>query len=384
MSESPQENTKPEAEPAPEPGREAVAEATPESGPEAAAEPSPGPAAEPPAAPARASRWRRAALSLIVIVAVAGLIAWQWRQNRIETGAVRQELAQKLADADAKTRADRRLAQEARDAVSAIQEKIGGLESRLGQTEAQQAALETLIRDLSRNRDDWALTEVEQALIAANQQLRLSGDVTAVLAALRTAQDKLQPLTQPELNGLRKAIGSDIARLEKQPTIDTAGVGAQLDKLLARVDDLPLAMDVRPQPGGAAAPGAAEDKLWKRLLRETWEELKQLVRVQRMDRPDIPLLAPSQAFFLRENLKLRLLGARLALLARDMRSYKADLGAARDWLRRYYDVGDDAVARAVNLLSNLYAVELSGEVPDISASLEAMRAYRRERAAQKP
>lgn len=379
MSESPQETTKPEAGPAPEPGPEV----SPEPAQEAAAEAATEPATQPVSAPPRTSRWPGAGLAFFVIVIVAGLVGWQWYQGRIEAGAMREEFARKLADADAKALADRRVADQAREAMSAVQRKLSALESRLGQTQAQQAALETVMRDLSRNREDWTITEIEQALIVASQRLQFSGDVTAALGALRTAHDKLQPLAQPELKGLGQAISGDMARLQRLPTLDAAGISAQLDQMLARVDALPLAMDVRPRAGARADSGGG-DKLWKQLLRETWEELKQLVRVQRMDRPDIPLLAPSQAFFLRENLKLRLMSARLALLARDMRGYKSDLGAARDWLQRFYDGQDDAVARAIKVLSSLHAAEVSAEVPDISASLEAMRAYRRGRAAQKP
>ena len=65
--------------------------------------------------------------------------------------------------------------------------------------------------------------------------------------------------------------------------------------------------------------------------------MKQLVRIQIMDKPDVALLSPSQAYFLRENLKLRLLSARHALLARDGPSFKADLDASMDWISRYYD-----------------------------------------------
>jgi uroporphyrin-III C-methyltransferase len=375
MSESPQEKTQPEAEPAPGLEQETAAEP-------ASAEA----AAEPVAASARTPWWRGAGLAFMVIVIVAGLLGWYWYQGRIESGAMRKELAQKLANADAKAREDRRAAEQAREAISAVQGKLGALEIRLGQTRTQLAALETLLQDLSRNRDDWAVAEIEQTLIIARQQLRLSGNVKAALTALRAAEGKLERQAQPLLAGVREAISGDIARLQGLATIDTIGISAQLDELLVRVDKLPLAMEVRPQAGARSPLPGAEEPLWKRLLRETWEELKQLVRVQRMDRPDIPLLAPSQAFFLRENLKLRLLGARLALLARDMQSYKADLGAARDWLQRYYDVRNDAVARDVTMLSNLHAAELSAEVPDISASLEAMRGYRRAQAqaTQKP
>jgi uroporphyrin-III C-methyltransferase len=374
MSESPQEKTQPEAEPAPGPEQETAAEP-------AGAEP----AAKPVAAPVRAPWWR-AGLAFMVIVIIAGFSGWYWYQGRLETGAMRTELARKLADADAKALEDRRLAEQAREGISAVQGRLGALESRFGQTQAQLAGLETLLQDLSRNRNDWAVAQIEQTLIVARQQLQLTGNVKAALTALRTAEEKLEGLAQPQLAGVRQAISGDIARLQGLAALDTAGISAQLHQLLARVDEMPLAMDVRPEPGVRADPGRAEEPLWKRLLREIWEELKQLVRVQRMDRPDIPLLGPSQAFFLRENLKLRLLGARLALLARDMQGYKADLGAARDWLQRYYDVRNDAVARDLTLLSSLYAAELSAEIADISASLDAVRGYRRARAdaTQKP
>lgn len=389
MSESPQEKPKPETEPAPEISPETGAETSSqpgvaETGPESAAERAAETAAGPVAAPGRATRWRGAGLAFLVIIVVAGLVAWQWYQGRTESRAMREELARKLADADAKALAGRRVAGEARDAMSAVQGRIGALESRIGETQAVQAALEARVRELSRSREDWTVTEIEQALRVTSQRLQLSGDVTSALGALRTSQEKLQELARPELDALRQAISGDIARLQGLPEVDIAGISAQLDQLLARADELPLAMDVRPRPGARPDTAGGGEQVWVQLLRETWEELKQLVRIQRMDRPDIPLLAPSQAFFLRENLKLRLLSARLALLARDVRSYKADLGAARDWLRRYYDVREEAVASAIKSLSSLHDAELSPERPHISASLEAMRAYRRGRAAPKP
>lgn len=370
MSESPQEKTQPDAEPATGPERETGAEPAPAE-----------PAAEAVATPARTPWWRGAGFAFLLVIILAGLFGWYWYQGRIETGAMRKELAQKLADADAKVLEDRRIAEQVRESVSAVQGRLGALESRLGKTEAQLAAFETLLHDLSRNRNEGSIAEIEQLLIVASQQLQLTGNVTAALTALGMAEEKLQRLAEPKLTELRQAISADRSRLQGLAAIDTVGISAQLDDLLARVDKLPLAMDVRPQPGARPESAGAETPLWKRLLRETWEELKRLVRVQRIDRPEAPLLAPSQAFFLRENLKLRLLGARVALLARDTRTYKADLDAARDWLRRYYDVRNDAVARDVEMLSSLRAAELSAEVADISASLEAIRGYRRARAA---
>jgi uroporphyrin-3 C-methyltransferase len=101
-----------------------------------------------------------------------------------------------------------------------------------------------------------------------------------------------------------------------------------------------------------------------------------------MDRVDVPLLTPGQAYFLRENLRLRLLGARLALLAHDEKSFKADLKAAREWLARYYDNRDKAVVNTVAAVRQLYDSSISIELPDVASSLDAVRNYRltRERA----
>lgn len=370
MSESPQDRTQEEGASASESGHERATES----------------AAEPAAAPARAPRWR-GALALLLIAAAAAGFGWYWYEHRAERGVMQPALTQKVAEADAKTQQERRIVEELRETISAVQGKVAALETKLGQMQAQQAALDALVENLTRNRDDWSVAEIEQTLLIASRQLQLSGDVAAALNTLRAADEKLRQLPRPELKELREAVAADIARLEKVPTLDAAGISAQLTELIDRVDKLPLAMDVRPKPGvQQAAAGSADEALWKRLLRETWEELRKLVRVERMDRADVALLAPSQVFFLRENLKLRLLNARLALVARDLRAYKTDIGAARDWLREYYDVRDEVVARAVSMLTNLYSAETSAEVPDIPASLEAMRTLRgaRAAAAQKP
>ncbi|MGH8619670.1 MAG: uroporphyrinogen-III C-methyltransferase, partial [Burkholderiales bacterium] len=105
-------------------------------------------------------------------------------------------------------------------------------------------------------------------------------------------------------------------------------------------------------------------------------ELKSLVRIERIDTNEAPLLAPPQAYFLRENLRLRLMAARIALLARDEKSFRADLRAAREWLARYYDARNPQVAAAAAQLKQLQDASVAIELPGIDASLEAVRNYR--------
>jgi uroporphyrin-3 C-methyltransferase len=325
------------------------------------------------------------AAALLVALLAFGATAWQWYGDRGEIGALRQELAKKLAAVDTQTKENRIVSEQAREAVAEAQVKLGVLESRMAESQNQQIALEALYQELSRNRDEWAYTEIEQSLFIASQQLQLAGNIKGALIALQTADARMQRMDRPQLTALRKAINRDIERLKAAPLVDTVAISVRLDGIITQVDRMPLAMETRPaqeQPAAAGAAGA--DNLWTRFWRDAWVELKQLVRVQQMDRPEVPLLAPAQTYFLRENLKLRLIGARLALLARDASSYKADLKAARDWLIRYYDTGNNNVAHALTVLRGLHDAEVSIETPDISGTLEALRGIRisRERGAK--
>ncbi|MGH8751590.1 MAG: uroporphyrinogen-III C-methyltransferase, partial [Burkholderiales bacterium] len=147
----------------------------------------------------------------------------------------------------------------------------------------------------------------------------------------------------------------------------------RLDNLIAAVDTLPLAMEVRPRAEPFAAITQVAPNAWLRFAREIWQDLKQLVRIQNTAEREIPLLAPDQIFFLRENVKLRLLSARLALMLRDQTSYQADLAAAQEWLTRYYDNSNKVTKVTLGSLRQLQENSISIELPDISASLNAVR-----------
>jgi uroporphyrin-3 C-methyltransferase len=322
------------------------------------------------------------AVALVALVALA-LSVWQWHDTRGQLEVLKQDLARRLAAVENQAKESRLIAEQAREATAGAQVKIGVLENRVAESQSQQIALEALYQELSGNRDEWGYAEIEQSLLIANQQLQLAGNVKAALIALQNADMRLQRMERPQLIGLRKALDGDMERLRALPHVDTVGISVRLDNLVATVDRLPLAMEVRP-PAPAASNSKDEGNAWLRLAREAWTELRQLVRIQHLDKPDVPLLAPPQSFFLRENLKLRLIGARLALLGRDEVSYKADLKAAREWLERYYDTRNNSVIQATSVLRNLHSSEITIEVPDISATLDALRNLRpvRERGAR--
>ncbi len=316
---------------------------------------------------------RVTALVLLLFI----LLGWQWWDSRNRIADLQQELGKKLADADRLNQESRLVATQSQEAVREMQVKLGILENQLTEFQNQQVALETLYQELSRNRDESALAEIEQVLLLAGQQLQLAGNVKAALIAMEAADTRLQRMNKPQLAPLRKVLIHDIERLKAQPAVDTVGIVARLDNLLAEVDGWPLAMESRPAPQSRPPRKPdAQEAVWRRLAWETWLEFKQLLRIENTGKPDIPLLAPEQGFFLRENLKLRLLSARIAVLARDDTSAKTDLEAARRWMDRYYDGKDKAVAAARETLRRLQESTLSVELPDISASLDAVRQYK--------
>lgn len=316
---------------------------------------------------------------LYVALALVALVAWQWMETRARLADTRQELARRLADSDAAGREERGALKQALEQVAALQAKVGALEAQQDEFQGQSEALQNLYQELASRRDEATLLEVEQAVTLAAQQLQLAGNVQAAVLALQSADARLAALGRPQFMPLRKALAQDLDRLRAVPFVDVPGMSLRLENVLLAVDKLPLAMDQRPAPEKPAAAPTGELPWWQRLGGGLWQEIKGMVRVQRFDRAEPVLLAPGQDFFLRENLKLRLLNARLALLSRDAWTFRNELKAAQEALSRHFDGNDKAVQAAQAGLKQLAATELNIELPNLNNSLNALRGLRNTR-----
>ena len=314
-------------------------------------------------------------LTLAVLVAI---FMWQWLDGHRAISDMQQQLAKKIAEMDGNSKATQMLLSQDQDQVRDLSAKVATMESRYAESQNQRVALENLYNNLSANSDEAALAEVEQMLLIAAQQLQLSANVRAALIAMQTADSRLQHLNRPAFSGLRQAINNDMDKLRALHEVDITGINLQLNNLIAIVDRMPLAyqqqLAANEVPAQSAPP--KHEKTWKRLLREIWNELKQLVRIENTGKAEIPLLPPNQEFFLRENLKLSLLSARLALLSRDEVSFRQGLKTAQLWTARYFDAKSSESKRMSEGLKKLAASDISIELPDISDSLQAVRNYR--------
>jgi uncharacterized protein HemX len=202
--------------------------------------------------------------------------------------------------------------------------------------------------------------------------------VRGALAALQAADQRLARAEKLAAAPLRRAIAQDMERLKAVPTIDTVGIAVKIDGLIAQTDTLPLPVAESAAPRVARA-RPLEETGATRVARDFWDEMKSLVRIREIETADTMLLAPTQTYFLRENLKLRLLAARMALVARDEATYREDLRAAQAWIARYFDPKAKPTVAALGALKQISESPVAIAVPDINASLAAVRTARASR-----
>lgn len=319
----------------------------------------------------------RVSITQMTLIALLVIFVWQWLDGHLVINDMQQQVAKKIAEMDGNSKANQMMMAQTQDEVRELSAKMVLLETRYAEALNQRAALETLYNDLSASRDETALAEVEQMLLIAAQQLQLSANVKAALIAMQSADARLQRMDRPSFNGLRKAINQDMDKLRVLPNLDITAINLQLNNLIVAVDDLPLGYQqrtVNEAPPSKTPP--KEETVWQKLAREVWQDIKQLVRIENTGKSELPLLSPNQEFFLRENLKMRLMSARLALLSRDEESFRQELRTAQLWLARYLDGKSNESIRMQAGLKKLASSSINLELPDISSSLQVVRNYR--------
>jgi uroporphyrin-3 C-methyltransferase len=348
-------------------------------------------------------------------LSVAAITLAVYGQQRVK--ALEQELVRRQQDSQGQAVEARTLAQQAQDTARALDSRLGLLEARLAESALQRSQLEELILQLSRSRDENVLADVDAALRVAQQQSALTGSLEPLAAALRQADDRLARLNQPRLERVRRALARDIDRVRAVSVSDLSALVIRLDEAVRSVDELPLLAQPLPRgtamaaaaaasaqaPAAVASRGraasataagqAASDGIgdwlvrgWRwtsaqgdQLLTQVGDELRGLLRVTRIANPEAALVAPEQGWFLRENLKLRLLNARLALLARQFDTVQSDMREALTTLDRYFDGRTRRVAVSRELLQQVaqQARQISLPRPDETlAAIAAVQAGR--------
>jgi uroporphyrin-III C-methyltransferase len=344
-------------------------------------------------------RWLVIGAALLAALAAgAGVLAWN-TQQRLK--ALESELVRRQQGSDGTASEARALARQAEGASREVVAKMALLEARVAENAMQRSQFEDLIQSLARSRDENVLADVEAAIRVAMQQSAITGSAEPLIQVLRQADERLARYSQPRLDRVRRAVVQDLERTRAAGVADIGALALRLDDAVRAVDELPLlsrperrlgagpgsassvALSAPPSAAAAsAAPpaGAGSAPAWAQALGDSgayigqriWAEVRSLVRVTRIDHPEAMLVAPEQAFFLRENLKLRLLNARLALLSRQFDTAQSDLRDAQSALERYFDRNARRTQGVAEALRQVQAQARTVTVPRPDATLAAI------------
>jgi uroporphyrin-III C-methyltransferase len=351
----------------------------------------------PPEAPATSLSRRGAfiAAALVGTAAVASLTLSIHSQQRVKS--LEQELVKRQQDSQSQVIEARAAAKQAQDISHAAEAKVALLEARVAETALQRSQLEELIQQLSRSRDENVLADVDAALRVATQQSAITGSAEPLIGALRQAEERMARINLPRTERVRRAISRDIDRARAVALTDIASLTIRLDEAVRMTDELPLLS--QPERRGAAAasaasaaragrpaasgvaPGSGDNRYltwlsttWGALAQGVWNEVRSLVRVTRIENPEAVLVAPEQAWFLRENIKLRLLNARLALMSRQFDTAQSDLRDVQAALDRYFDRSSRRVANATELVRQVAGQARQMSLPRPDETLAAIAA----------
>ena len=324
---------------------------------------------------------------------LCGVFAVYLVYSHSEMRALRAEVAKRLQSGDRVGTEAKTIARTAQDAVAVLQAQMVAVQEKQEEAENQQTSLAQLYQELARSRDDRTLAEIEQVLSTANQQLSLSGNIGGALVALENADRSLARSGKSRFADLRAALARDTERLKGVPHVDLEILALQLDEVIGEIDRLPLVSNGKIADGQdtifsseevvhfefslhPADWAKASALAWNAWIDDMRQEMHRLVRVQEVDLPQALMLSPTQAYYVRENLKLRLLSARLSLLSRSVRSFGNDMDVALATLGLYFDGSSSRVKQADATLRQIKNSELAVSVPDLSESLTVLQSYR--------
>lgn len=305
---------------------------------------------------------------LALVVVVLGYLGWQKLERQ------QAQLSQVSAN---------------RSSLSELESRVGDLDQSRQQTlnmmrgefdqyrqnldKTLDKVLEELAQQQQADPREWLHAEAEYLLRLANQRLQLERDVNGAKALLNAADNRLREADNPALVPIRRAIQSELAALDSVPVIDRTGIYLALMAQQEQLARLPLKQDIEEIAAGKG--DAKPTGGWREQLATLGRELKDLVTVRRHDQPLEALITPEQESYLRQNVRLLLEQAQLALLKSEPKLYQASLDKARELIEGYYATDNDGVANSLEKLQSLRDKNVRPELPDISESSQLLKRF---------
>ncbi len=311
---------------------------------------------------------RRVWLAVAVLLLLLALVAW-WLDGRLY--ATQAEIARRLQNADTASIEARTIAKQSAETSRELMARVAVLESREQDLVAQRQALQQIYQDFAKSRDDAFLGQTAELIALAQQQAELTGSLSPLVSTLESSVARLQRAKNPRAALVLRAVQLDLSRLKSSVAPDVPAAAQRLDALAALVDQLQPLSSAAPLQGAAAeqasvhAERGAQGPGWAPWLGHwahvAWEQVRQLVSITRVDHPDALLMAPTQTDYLRENLKLQVLNARLDLLSRNASGYRADMRNIEQALRVSFNLHQPRTQTAIALARQAGQIDLAAQ-----------------------
>ncbi|WP_285112576.1 uroporphyrinogen-III C-methyltransferase [Leclercia adecarboxylata] len=213
----------------------------------------------------------------------------------------------------------------------------------------------------------WLLAQADFLVKLAGRKLWSDQDVTTAAALLKSADASLGDMNDPSLIAARRALTEDIASLGTVSQVDYDGIILKVNQLSNQIDNLRLADnndDDSPMDSDSSELSSSLSE-WRINLQKSWQNfMDSFITVRRRDETTVPLLAPNQDVYLRENLRSRLLVAAQAVPRHQEETYKQALDNVSTWVRAYYDTDDATTTAFLEDVDKLSQQNITMNVPD--------------------
>ena len=300
----------------------------------------------------------------IALAAGAGMYGLMKKQNISQT-ASRDELASQVA-----------ALQKAQDTQkseleSIIKQQSTQLDDAKNREDAMAKKLDELQQKVATisgsDAKTWLLAQADFLVKLAGRKLWSDQDVTTAAALLKSADASLADMNDPSLIGARRAITNDISTLSGIAQVDYDGIILKVNQLSNQIDNLRLADnndDDTPMDSDGSELSSSLNE-WRINLQKSWQNfMDNFITVRRRDETAVPLLAPNQDVYLRENIRSRLLVAAQAVPRHQEETFKQALDNVSTWVRAYYDTDDATTKAFLDELDKLGQQSINMDVPD--------------------
>jgi uroporphyrin-III C-methyltransferase len=258
-------------------------------------------------------------------------------------------------------------AQQSQTAAAQLQNQLANNQKQLQQ---QQTALTDLQQQVNGKQDSWVLSEVNYLVQQANYYVRFVQDAATAIALLQAADQRFATLDDPKFLGLRQLLTKSISDLQAVPKVDVAGILLKLNNLQQQVNQLPLLLPrLMPEKSAVNANKAS----WRQALQTSWQTLRQLIVVRRVDKAIAPLLSLQDQTYLQQDVQLLLQQAEFAALRNQNEIYQNSLHQAKTLIQRYYASGAPITQSVVQTLTDLQAINVTPSLPDLTHLAQVMQ-----------